>query len=59
MQLKKEGVMAKYNKVTDPFRRLRKKIPPPDYVIEKSPTKKKGRQAIKNKLKKGEYDEDT
>lgn len=50
--------MAKYNKVTDPYKRLRKKVPPPDRVIEKGPNKKKKQQAIKNKLKKGEYEDD-
>ena len=50
--------MAKYNKVNDPYKRLRKPIPPPDYVIDSPIKKKKDRQAIKNKLKKGEYNDE-
>ena len=50
--------MAKYNKVNDPYKRLRKPIPPPDYVIDSPIKKKKGRQLIKNKLKRGEYEEE-
>ena len=49
--------MAKYNKVTDPYKRLRKKVPPPDYIIEKVP-KRKNRQTIRGKLKKGEYNDE-